>query len=492
MTTKELNSLLNELLSLSGEREWFEYKHNWFQPEQVGEYVSALSNSASLKGQPYGYLIWGIDDSTRKIVGTKVRLDSEKKGNMEFSKWLSTMLVPRIVFDTFGWEVDGLHLELLRVEAARNQPVKFKGEGFFRINSSNTNLKDYPNIERKIWTAETPTRFEFASAAEDLSAKDVLNLLNTKSFYTLRKAEVSESPVRIIGDLLESKIINVDDNGKYTIPNYTALVLANQLSDFTHLERKAIRLIFYSGYNKVKGEREIIGRKGYAVGFEGLIQYMMDRLPQSEIIESALRVEMKMYPEVAIRELIANAMIHQDLCQSGTNPMIEVYKDRIEITNNGTPLIAPLRFIDEVPRSRNEFLAGLMRQFHICEERGSGIKRVVTLAEAYQLPPPDFQQLESHVRAVLYAPRPLAGMDRTERIRACYQHACLKFVSNDYLTNESLRKRFKIEEEKSYTTSRIIADTVEEGLIVPRVSKGRWSRYVPYWADEINVRLTSH
>src|SRR5690606_3358735 len=182
----------------------------------------------------------------------------------------------------------------------------------------------------------------------------------------------------------------------------------------------------------------------------------------------------------------------QDLGKSGTKQMIEGYNARTEITNNRTQLIASLRFIEDVLRSRNECLAELMWHFHNCEERVSGIKRSVTWTEAYQLPPPDFQQLESHVRAVLYAPRPLAGMDRTERIRACYQHACLKFVSNDYLTNESLRKRFKIEEEKSYTTSRIIADTVEEGLIVPRVSKGRWSRYVPYWADEINVRLTSH
>ena len=112
-----------------------------------------------------------------------------------------------------------------------------------------------------------------------------------------------------------------------------------------------------------------------------------------------------MYPEIAVRELVANALIHQDFAISGTGPMVEIFPDRIEITNPGTPLIDTLRFIDEPPRSRNQALASLIRRVNICEERGSGVDKVVFQVELFQLPAPDFQVTATHTKAVLYASR---------------------------------------------------------------------------------------
>ena len=170
--------------------------------------------------------------------------------------------------------------------------------------------------------------------------------------------------------------------------------------------------------------------------------------------------------------------------------MIEVFSDRIEITNNGLPLIAPLRFIDEVPRSRNDALAGLMNKLRLFEGRGSGVKRVITSAEAHQLPAPDFLQKGAHTVAVLYAPRPLSEMTKEERVRACYQQASLKFVSNEYLTNTSLRERFRLSSDAKGSTAanRIIKDTVDADLIVPDVERGPNARYVPFWASELHGR----
>ncbi len=132
-----------------------------------------------------------------------------------------------------------------------------------------------------------------------------------------------------------------------------------------------------------------------------------------------------MYPELAVRELVANALIHQDFSLTGTGPMVEVFQDRVEITNPGTPLIDTLRFIDEPPRSRNETLAGIMRRLNICEERGSGIDKVIAEVEFFQLPAPDFQVTANHTRVTLYAPKKLSEMSQEDRIRACYQHTCL-------------------------------------------------------------------
>ncbi|MBN0308414.1 transcriptional regulator, partial [Pseudomonas aeruginosa] len=100
----------------------------------------------------------------------------------------------------------------------------------------------------------------------------------------------------------------------------------------------------------------------YALGFEGLIDTLKTLLPANEEIGKAFRKEVPMYPELALRELVANAIIHQDFNLSGTGPMIELFERRMEITNPGVPLVDPQRFLDSPPRSRNEALASFMRR----------------------------------------------------------------------------------------------------------------------------------
>jgi len=225
--------------------------------------------------------------------------------------------------------------------------------------------------------------------------------------------------------------------------------------------------------------------KGYASGFEGAVAWIDNVLPTNEQIQQALRVERKLYPEIAIRELVANALIHQDLSIRGTGPMVEIYTDRIEVTNPGVPLIDPQRFIDCPPMSRNEKLASFMRRVNICEERGSGIDKVVESAEAFQLPAPDFRVLEHHTQAVLFAPMRYGDMTQAERVRACYQHACLQWVSNVKMSNATLRKRFGIDEHNYPMVSRVIAETLDAKLIKPAdpdSKSKKHARYVPFWA----------
>lgn len=221
------------------------------------------------------------------------------------------------------------------------------------------------------------------------------------------------------------------------------------------------------------------------MGFQGLISYINDQLPQNEQIGRALRREARMYPEIAIRELVANAIIHQALHVTGDSPLIEIFSDRLEITNAGQPLISTLRFIDEPPQSRNEALASFMRRVNVCEERGSGIDKVIFSVELFQLPAPNFLVTENHTKVVLYAPRKLTEMDRNDKIRACYQHACLLYVSNQKMTNTSLRKRLSIEEQNYAIASRIISDTIDAKLIKafdPDSASRKYASYVPFWA----------
>ena len=183
-------------------------------------------------------------------------------------------------------------------------------------------------------------------------------------------------------------------------------------------------------------------------------------------------------------ELVANALIHQDFFVTGAGPMVEIFEDRIEITNPGEPLVDTQRFLDAPPESRNEALASLMRRVRICEERGSGIDKVITQVEMFQLPAPLFEVPPGSTRAVLFAHKILANMERAERVRACYQHACLKYVMRDFLTNASLRERFGIKEKNRATASRRICEAVDEGVIKPfdENAARRLMKYVPFWA----------
>ena len=141
---------------------------------------------------------------------------------------------------------------------------------------------------------------------------------------------------------------------------------------------------------------------GYAVGFQRMIDYIMALVPTNEVIEQSLRKTVPMFPELAVRELVANALIHQDFLLTGAGPMVEIFDDRIEITNPGRPLVETERFVDTPPRSRNETLASLMRRFGICEERGSGIDKVVWEVEFFQLPAPLFEAPGEFTKAVLF------------------------------------------------------------------------------------------
>ena len=130
-------------------------------------------------------------------------------------------------------------------------------------------------------------------------------------------------------------------------------------------------------------------------------------------------------------------------------------------------------------------LTGLMRRMNICEERGSGIDKVVFQVELYQLPPPDFQVTSNHTKAILFARKKLSQMDKNDRIRACYQHACLCWVSNKQMNNATLRKRFGISEKNYAIASRIIGETIDAGLIKPydpESTSRKYARYIPFWA----------
>lgn len=313
----------------------------------------------------------------------------------------------------------------------------------------------------------------------------MLAWLDYPKFFELSGQKLPANRAGILERLAIDRLIASKRNDHFDLTNLGAILFAKQLSQFNGIGRKAFRVVRYKGNTRIETEHEKVEPKGYAAGFEGLVGYINDQLPRSEVLGKALRREERSFSERAIRELVANAMIYQDFTLSGTGPMVEIFDDRLEISIPGLPLIDPLRFIDHSPRSRNEALADLMRRLGICEERGSGFDKVIHEMEQFHFPAPDIRTDTTHTRVVLFGQRELTKMERKDKVRACYQHCCLLHVSNQVMTNATLRERFRISEDDYTVASRIIRETVKEGLIRPEEAAGKsrkHARYVPFWA----------
>jgi predicted HTH transcriptional regulator len=484
MVNNHYIEIFEKLILLPHETEWLEFKVDNSSPEMIGEKISAISNGASIKNKPFGYLVFGVEDKTNKIVGTIFNPLLTKKGNEDLEHWLSQRLSPRIDFQINLFEYKQKKIVLFEIPANVNEPVKFKNIGYIRIGSITRKLNDFPEKERKIWNKNLNLNFEDNIAMKNVSSEAVLELLNFMAYYELTGQKMSFNQNSIIEKFIQEDYIEKENN-TFNIKNLGAILFAKDLENFENLRRKVIRVIIYRGKGRLETLKEFQSKKGFATGFDELVNYINDQLPVNEEIGTSFRKEIRMYPKIAIRELVANALIHQDFSIRGTSVMVEIFSERVEITNPGKPLIDTLRFIDHNPISRNEKIAAFMRRINLCEERGTGIDKVITECELYQLPAPKFQGDEDFTKVFLYAPREFKEMDRIDRIRASYQHCCLKYVTNEAMTNQTLRERFKIDSQNYPMVSKIIKDAIEKGLIKefdPENKAKRYTKYIPFWA----------
>jgi predicted HTH transcriptional regulator len=483
-SSEYLAGLVRELVKYPAETSWLEFKHNNENPQEIGEYISALSNAAALEGKANAYMLWGIDNQSREIVGTGFQPLSAKKGNQPLESWLLQLLQPRIHFRFDEVIIDGCQVVILEIDRASHRPVRFNGREYIRVGEVKKPLKDAPELERRLWRIFDTVPFEEMIALERAGTDEVLQLLDYPAYFDLLDIPLPSNRDGILEALAEDELICPCDAGGWNITNLGGILFAKQLKKFARLRRKAIRVIQYRGTGRTETYREQEGGRGYACGFEGLIDYINGLLPANELLGTALRKDVPMFPEIAIRELVANALIHQDFSVTGAGPMVEIFDDRIEITNPGEPLVDTQRFLDTPPRSRNETMASLMRRLGICEERGSGIDKVVFQIELHQLPAPLFEIPDGFTRSVLFAHKDLKEMDKADRVRACYLHACLCYVTRKKMTNSSIRERFGIADHNAAYASNLLNEAVAAGMIViqdPNVgTRGR--SYVPFWA----------
>ncbi|MDD4494986.1 MAG: ATP-binding protein [Eubacteriales bacterium] len=480
---ENLEHLVRELVKLN-EAQWVEFKHNNSDPKMIGEDISALANAAALYEKSYAYMVWGVDDKTHEIVGTEFDYRTKKKGNEELANWLRHSLSENANYEFNLVIIDNMPIVVLIICKAIDKTVMFEKVDFIRVGSYTKKLNDYSEIKAQLWDRLRNTHFEELVTKQHLHADEALQLLDYTTYFDIKKEPQPTSSEGILHYLLEESMVVKQDNGLYAITNLGAILFAKRLADFPNVVRKAMRVVQYKGTNKLDMVKEDTGGKGYASGFEGLVKYIEALLPTSEVIKTVLRETVTEYPILAIREAVANALIHQDFSLSGTGPVIEIFSNRIEITNPGIPLVDIQRIIDNPPKSRNEKLASLMRRLRMCEELGTGWDKIAISCEVYQLPAPKIDLYEENTKVTLFAHIPYGTMSIEDKLRACYWHACLKQVCGEQMTNTSLRERFGLEQTATSSISRLIKDAVTAKLIKPYdpATAPRHMKYVPIWA----------
>ena len=445
--------------------------------ERLAQHLSAFANQAN-----GGYLAFGFDNNGKSKPIEKTEMDAivQKLGNIARNNLSQPIGISHAVVN-----YNGNPVLLVHIPEHSDKPIHMRGSEVFEsyTRSAGQTVKLSRHEVKQLIAISSGFDFEAQTAMHEVSDDDVMKFLDFDSYFTLQEKRLPDTKQSILQTLAIDDLIRQTQNG-WDILNLGAILFSKNIKDFKNLKRKAIRVIVYKETSRINALKEQEGGRGYASGFEGLVNYIMDQLTSNEIIESALRKKVKVYPEIAIREFVANALIHQDLSVSGAGVMIEIFTDRIEITNPGVPLVDTNRFIDTAPKSRNENLASLMRRLNICEERGSGIDRAIESIEVHQLPAPKFIRGDDYTRVIMFAPAPLTRMNIDDRIRACYQHTCLQYVNNQPVNNQSVRKRFNIAKNNVSFASKIISDTLEAGLIKasdPESSSKKFASYVPFW-----------
>lgn len=450
--------------------------------DKLCQHISAFANMPG-----GGFLVFGINNKTASIIGIERK---EADNTVErLASLCRDGVDPLVKIDHSIETFRGEELLFVYILESAVKPVHISGktiEDSFIRSGGTTRKASRADVGALMLNSKTPT-WEELHASKLLNEVEVITLLEYDKILELLGKPVPTDINEILKWLEDEKML-VDVDGKgYYITNFGAVAAAKDLNKFDGLARKVVRLIKYEGKNKAGASKEYPGRKGYAVGFESLIVFIQGLLQDSEVIKNALRVDTSIYPEQALRELIANILIHQDFTIRGSGPMIEIFDDRIVFSNPGKLLPSKKidRLIRTTPESRNEILASAFRRYNICEERGSGFEKAVIAIELFGLPPLKFEELENSFKVTMYAPKKYADMTNDERIEACYQHSIIEYYGNGGFNNASLRKRFGMHDKQASQISLLIKDAMESGKIKPKdadnVSK-KFSLYVPYWA----------
>lgn len=351
---------VKELKSYKTEREWLEFKENWYEPKELGEYISAMSNSAAYEGKAFAYFIWGVHDSTHEFTNTKFDPNQDVKGE-PLKHFLARQISPDVDFRFEELIIEGKRVVVLVIPAAKIVPTAFAEERYIRIGSSKEKLRKYPERESFLFSILRegfPTIENTASEYQDLSFEKLLIYYGAKG-------------IKLNMEQYKKNLGLYTADGKYNI-------MAQLLSDDSHIP---VRVAIFSGKSKSDNMYSVreFGHQCLLYTLDEVLRYgdVLNIIQADETNRIVERKDVPLFDNDAFREAIINAFLHNKWVE-GNEPMITVFSDRIEILSRGTipreQTISGFFSGESVPV--NKKLSEIFLQLHISEKTGRGVPKI--------------------------------------------------------------------------------------------------------------------
>ena len=389
MNTADLTALLDRLRAEPRETEWLEFKANRYEPQVLGEYLSALANSACLLGMPRGYLVFGIEDGSHAVVGTGFDPQAEKgKGEQLLPLWLSRGLQPNVGFEIHAFVYHGKRVVLFEVHPAFDRPVKFYGTAYVRDGTSKTELAKYPEKERAIWNRRVDWSAQVCEQA-------MLDDLAPEAIAKARQEYATKFPRRA-GELAGWDDATFLNKAKLAIRGavtHAALLLLGRPEASALLAPAVARISWM-----LKNERnEELDYEHFGPPFLLNVDKVLARIRNLTVRElpdgTLFPVELTQYDPWVIREALHNCIAHQDYGLRGRIQVVET-PDSLLLTNVGGFLPGRVEKVIEQDAPleiyRNPFLAEAMVNLNMIDTQGGGIKRMFLKQRQRFFPMPDY------------------------------------------------------------------------------------------------------
>ena len=399
---KELGLLVQELCNYPAEQTWFEFKHGNDDPERIGKYISALSNCACAFGHPFGYLIWGIDDSTHDVIGTNFDPDTAKKGNQFLKLWLHTQLRPELSFDFYKTKINGKDIVILEIEAAYRQPVAFNGTAWARIGESLVELSKLPKVSEQIfrtvgtdWSAETILE----ASCTDLD-EEALKFARGK-YADTHKNDAFYPEISEWDDMTFLNKAKLAINGKIT---RAAIILLGK-PESVHFLHGAVAKITW---NLLDGNGNSLDYKHFEPPFLLAVDKVFAKIRNINLrvmpFGTLFPVEIAQYDKWVFREALHNCIAHQDYSMRCSIVVTE-YPDHVKLANAGPFLPGTLENVlnsNDRPRFYpNKQLTDAMAELKMIDTIGSGIRRMFLTQRKRFMPMPDYILEDDNVQVIL-------------------------------------------------------------------------------------------
>ena len=356
--------LLETLLSYKDEYEWLDFKENWFSKDEIGEYISAIANGAALCGKEFGYIVWGVNDATKEVVGTTVNFNKDID-NEPYKHYLARNLTPKISFETIEFKYNEARIVMLIIPQSKSIVTKFKNEAFIRIGSSKEKLSKYPEWEIKL----NNTLVNGYPTIVNVAAPDYAQELTFEKLFMYYGAK----GLTLRHDTFEKTLKLKNKDNKYNIMAYI-------LSDQNEIP---IRVSIFSGIDKSAPLYSVkeFGNTCILYSMDKILEYgdAINIIQADERNRISERIDVPLFDYEAYHEAILNAFIHNKwLTLNG--PQISIFTDRIEIlSHGGLALDQDIEgFYSGASLPVNEILASIFFQLRISERSGRGVPKIVS------------------------------------------------------------------------------------------------------------------